>query len=85
MGHESTNASEYLSLKALAAYSSLSARTLRKALKDPSHPLPHYKPNGKVLVRRSEFDEWIGRYRRDRSLDMSAQLDRVVAAASGDV
>ncbi len=54
----------FLSLKALAAYSGLSVRKLRDHLNDPVHPLPHYRVGGKVVVRRSEFDAWMVRYRR---------------------
>jgi excisionase family DNA binding protein len=54
----------YFSLKALATYSDLSVRTLRAYLDDFSHPLPHYRVGGKILIRRSEFDAWIAAYRR---------------------
>ncbi len=54
----------YLSLKALAAYSSLSERILRSFLSAPDRPLPHYRVGGRVLVRRSEFDGWIQVFRR---------------------
>jgi hypothetical protein len=53
----------YLTLKALAAHSGLGLRTLRGFLSDPRHPLPHYKL-GRVLVRASEFAEWMQSYRR---------------------
>ena len=49
----------YLPLKALAAYSGLSIRTLRGHLRRRQSPLPHYRPGGKILVRRSEFDAWM--------------------------
>jgi hypothetical protein len=53
-----------LSLKALAGYASLSVRTLRGFIElPPDHALPCYRLRGKVLVRRSEFDAWIERYR----------------------
>ena len=39
-----------LSLKALAAYSSLSERMLRAFLRDPDRPLPHYRVGGRVLL-----------------------------------
>ena len=69
----------YLSLRALAIYSGLSVRTLRKALADSVHPLPHYRPGGgKVLVRRSEFDRWMSRCRRE-----GQDLDRMVSEALG--
>jgi len=55
----------YLSLKALAAYSSLSVRTLRTFIeRPPSDALPCYRvTGGKILVRRSDFDTWIATYR----------------------
>jgi excisionase family DNA binding protein len=52
----------YLPLKALAAYSGLGVRTLREKLTCRSHPLPHYRIGGKVLVRRSEYDAWAARF-----------------------
>src|SRR5258706_4554518 len=51
-------ASEYLPLRALAAYSGLSVRTLRRHLVDRVRPLPCYRIGGKVLVRRSDIDPW---------------------------
>ncbi len=69
-----TDLDPYLSLKALSDYSGLSVRTLRKALADPAHPLPHYRLEGKVLVRRSEFDGWMAQFRRD-----GADLNRLVS------
>lgn len=65
----------FLSLKALAAYSGLSVRRLRDCLRDPAHPLPHYRVGGKILVRRSEFDAWMAAYRQRGSAD----VDRIVA------
>lgn len=53
----------YLPLKTLADYSGLSVRTLRSYLTHPAHPLPCYRIGGKVLVRRSEFDQWAGQFR----------------------
>jgi hypothetical protein len=60
----------YLPLRALAAYSGMSARSLRDRLTDPYHPLPHYRVGGKLLVRRSEFDRWIARYRQVGNTDV---------------
>ena len=53
----------YLSLRALAAYTSLSERLLRSLLRAADHPLPCYRVGGRVLVRRSDFDRWIDVYR----------------------
>lgn len=57
----STTASSdmYVSLKALARYSGLSVRTLRPYLKHSVRPLPCYRVGGRILVRQSEFDQWV--------------------------
>ena len=73
----STPLDPFLSLRALAAYSGLGARKLRDYLTDPVHPLPCYRVGGKILVRRSEFDAWIARYRQLGRPD----VDRLVADA----
>ncbi len=74
-----TDLGPYLSLKGLSAYSGMSVRTLRKALTDPVHPLPHYRPGGprgKVCVRRSDFDQWIARFRQEGS-DVDALVSEI--------
>lgn len=71
----------FLPLRALAAYSGLSVRTLRHWLEDPAHPLPCYRIGGKILVRRSEFDTWIARHRQVGRGD----VDRLVADALKDL
>jgi hypothetical protein len=63
----STPLDPFLSLRALASYSDLSIRKLRDLLDDPLRPLPYYRIGGKILVRRSEFDAWMVRFRRTRS------------------
>jgi len=68
----------HLSLKALATYSGLSVRKLRDCLDHPSHPLPHYRVGGKILVRRSEFDAWIAAYRRVGDPDVDQIVDDVL-------
>ncbi|MFQ5830691.1 MAG: hypothetical protein ACE5JD_16285 [Candidatus Methylomirabilia bacterium] len=62
----------FLSLKALSGYSGLSVRKLRELLADPGHPLPHYRVGGKILVRCSEYDRWVARYRRMGAPDVDA-------------
>jgi len=57
----------YLPVKDLAVYSGLSVRTLRTYISHPSHPLPCYRIGGKVLVRRSEFDQWAQQFRAEPS------------------
>jgi hypothetical protein len=66
----STPLDPYLALRALAIYCGCSVKWLRQRLADPTHPLPCYRVAGKILVRRSEFDAWIERFRQigDREL-----------------
>jgi hypothetical protein len=72
----------YLSLRALAVYSGCSVRWLRDRLGDPHHPLPSYHPEGKVLVRRSEFDTWMARYRQVGRADVTAVVADVLAGVA---
>jgi hypothetical protein len=76
----STALDPYLSLRALATYSGCSVRWLRDRLADPHHPLPCYRlPGGKLLVRRSDFDGWLARYRQVGRAD----VERAVAEVLG--
>lgn len=62
----------FLDLRALAGYASLSRRTLQALVNDAEDPLPSYKVGGKILVRRSEFDQWMARRRNRRPLAAAA-------------
>lgn len=54
----------FLSLTALVAYSGLSRRTLQSRVNDlPDRALPSYRIGGKILVRRSDYDQWAARFR----------------------
>jgi len=55
---------QYFDLRGLSLYSSLGVGTLRDYLRGGS--LPHYKMKGKILIKRSEFDDWIQRFRQDK-------------------
>lgn len=65
----------YFDLRALAVYSSASVRWLRDRLVDRNHPLPHHRVEGKLLVKKEDFDQWISEYRQDRPSD---ELESVV-------
>ena len=47
----------YFDLRGLSAYSSLGVGTIRDHIRSGS--LPSFKVKGKILVRKSEFDEWL--------------------------
>jgi hypothetical protein len=65
----------YFSLKALAAYSSCSIRWLRDRLADRTYPLPYHRVEGKLLVKKADFDQWIAAY---RVCQQPGELDRMV-------
>ena len=83
----------FLSLGALSKYAGLSVRSLRAYLFDPAHPLPCYRMKephviptktgrprtvtGKILVRHSDFDTWMQRFKYTPDLDKI--VDEVVA------
>src|SRR5262245_28943293 len=79
----STSLDPFLSLKALADYSSVSVRKLRHHLEDPAHPLPFYRVGNKIVVRRSEFDAWIVRYRQVGRLDVDRIVSEVLEGIQG--
>jgi hypothetical protein len=60
----STALDPFLSLRAASDYTGLSARTLRSYLEmPPDEALPCYRLPGKILIRRSELDAWLQRFR----------------------
>lgn len=59
----------FLDLRALSAYCHISRRTLQALVNDPTDPLPSFRVGGKILVRRSEFDQWMARRRNRKPLD----------------
>lgn len=77
--HVTARQASYLTLKMLAAYSSCSVRWLRDRLSAGPRPLPHYRIEGKVLVRREEFDLWMTEHRTVRPADeLSSLVETVV-------
>ena len=69
----------YLPLRALASYSGLGIRTLRSYLSHPVRPLPHYRVGGKILVKRSEFDAWLGKFRVEESPRVDAVVSEILS------
>ena len=64
----------YLDLKALSNYSHLSVKTLRKYLPE----LCHYRVGGKILVKQSDFDEWIEGFREEPEIvDIKNLVDKI--------
>ena len=72
----------YLDLKALSAYSTMGVSTLRHHLR--VNGLPSFKvpgkggKTGKILVKRSEFDDWIEQFRSNDCIDPDAVANDVL-------
>jgi len=75
MKGETMKTPRYFDLQALAVYSCCSVRWLRDRLTDRTHPLPYHRVEGKLLVKREDFDRWIDHYRVCRQ---PGELDRMV-------
>lgn len=54
---------EWLGIRELTKYASVSDRTLREWMHRENDALPAVRVDGKILVRRSQFDSWLERHR----------------------
>jgi excisionase family DNA binding protein len=73
-------ATSYLPLTQAAEYLGVSRRFLesRKA------EIPHYRPGGKLLFKRSDLDQWMAQYRREpATIDLNRLIDEVVEQVTG--
>ena len=73
----------WLSLRELTEYASVSERTLRQWLHRSTDALPAVRVDGKILVRKSEFDAWLERHRIQP--DAPIDVDGIVNAVLRDV
>lgn len=67
---------EWLGLRQVTQYAAVSERTVRAWIHASVDALPAVRVGGKLLVRRSELDAWLGRH-RVRPLD-AIDLDGIV-------
>lgn len=72
----------YFDLQALAVYSCCSVRWLRGRLSDRTCPIPCYRIEGKILVKREEFDQWMMRH---RTVQPTQDLDELVESVVSQV
>ena len=67
---------QFFDLRGLAVYSSLGVGTLRDHIK--SGNLPCFKVKGKILIKRSEFDQWMEDHRLDKKKDINDIVEGVL-------
>jgi excisionase family DNA binding protein len=70
---------EWLGLRQVTQYADVSERTVRAWIHASVDALPAVRVGGKLLVRRSELDAWLGRH-RVRPLE-AINLDAIVKDA----
>ena len=70
--------SEWLDLKALQQYVSVSERTIRGWIHRPLNPLPSVQVGRKILVRRSTFDRWLDGHQL-KPVDVGCIVDEIMA------
>ena len=66
----------FLDLKQLSLYSTLSDSTLRGYLSDPDKPIPFFRVNRKILIKKSEFDLWMEQF-RGKNNDLNHIVDEM--------
>jgi hypothetical protein len=71
---------EWLSLRQLTEYAAVSERTLRDWMHRQPDPLPAVQVDGKILVRRPQFDAWLEQHRIKalQSVDVDAIVSDLV-------
>ncbi len=53
----------YMDIKSLARHSGISVRKLKDLIRHPDYPLPVFKVEGSIRIKKSEFEKWINRFR----------------------
>ena len=76
-----SDADRLLDLKGLSEHSSLGVPTLRDYLR--SGGLPYFKLKGKILIRLSEFDQWLESFRVDSKQELNNLVDAVLTDLRG--
>lgn len=70
---------EWLDLKALTEYVSVSRRTLTEWLLREENPLPAFRVGGKMYVRRADFDRWMESHPVEGPVNLGKIVDDVMA------
>ena len=73
---------EWLSLRDLTEYAAVSDRTLRHWLNRSTDALPADRVEGKILIRKSQFDEWLEHHRIQPTA--AIDVDGIVNGLLGD-
>lgn len=70
---------EWFDLKALTEYVRVSRRTLTEWLYREENPLPAFRIDGKLFVRRGDFDRWMEAHPVEGPVNLGKIVDDVMA------
>ena len=73
---------QFFDLKGLSEYSTLHIPTLRDYIRKDN--LPCFEVRGKILIRRSEFDQWLNQFRMRKEQDLNAIADEMIKNLKSD-
>lgn len=80
MGTAANNpAMEWLDLRGLTKYAAVSERTLRAWIHDPINPLPAFQVNGKILVKKRDFDNFIEQHPIRPMHDVNNMVEEILS------
>lgn len=68
---------QFFDLRGLSIYSSLGVSTLRTYIRKGW--IPSFKVRGKILIRKSEFDTWLEKYRVNKRKDLASTVNEVLS------
>ncbi|MGA8877969.1 MAG: helix-turn-helix domain-containing protein [Candidatus Korobacteraceae bacterium] len=83
MGKAETNSQqrvqkEWLDLRALTQYASVSARTIREWIHRTNNPLPAAQVGNKLLISRTAFNDWLAGHTVQPSQSVTAIVEDVM-------
>ena len=76
---------EWMDLRTLQIYASVSERTLRTWIHKPVNPLPAARVGKKILIRKSAFDNWMEDHQvRDqvKDVDIGCIVDELMSGVT---
>ena len=53
----------YMDVRTLSRYSGISCRKLKNLIRHQEYPLPAYKIDGCIRIKKSEFEAWLNQFR----------------------
>lgn len=73
----------YMGIKSLSRYSGISIRKLKDLIRHPEYPLPAYKVDGSIRIKKSEFEIWVNKFRLAQ--DTSANVEDIINDVMKDI